>query len=214
MANKVAVTEASVFAAADGLKAQGVEPTYDGIVHILGGGSNSTIKPHLINWKQMAAGTSRPVPEPVQARAKVLAAAIWGIAFEEAQAEFDRAKQLTDAEVDRSQRALSTSITISEQHEKRCHDFELQLEATKSDCLEARVKLRQVDELKLELAQAREVAEECRRQCELMAREIATLKGENNALRDQGELLLARVASVTPRSRAASARGRSGKSTS
>ena len=212
MANKVVATEAAVFAAADGLKAQGVEPTYDGIVHILGGGSNSTIKPHLINWKQMAAGTSRPVPEPVQARAKVLAEAIWGIAFEEAQAEFDRAKQLTDAEIDRSKRALSTSITISEQHEKRCDDLELQLEAAKSECLEARVKLRQVDELKLELAQARECVEKHRQACESLNRDVATLNGENNALRAHGQQLLAQVTSVKTRTRAGGAQAR--KSTS
>ena len=70
MANKVVATEAAVFAAADGLKAQGVEPTYEGIVDILGGGSNSTIKPHLINWKQMAAGTSRPVPRTCACKGK------------------------------------------------------------------------------------------------------------------------------------------------
>jgi len=212
MANKVVATEAAVFAAADGLQAQGVEPTYEGIVSVLGGGSNSTIKPHLINWKQMTAGPSRPVPEAVEARAKVLADAIWGIAFKEAQAEFDRAKQLTDGEVGRSKRALSTSITISEQHEKRCDDLELQLEAAKSDCLEARVKLRQVDELKLELAQARECVEKHRQECESLNREVATLSGENNVLRAQGQQLLAQVTLVKTRTRAVGGQAR--KSTS
>jgi len=212
MANKVVATEAAVFAAADGLKAQGVEPTYEGIVDVLGGGSNSTIKPHLINWKQMTAGPSRPVPESVEARARVLVEAIWGIAFKEAQAEFDRAKQLTDAAVERSRQALLTSTGLSEQHEQRCNDLVRALEAAQMDCLEARAKLRQVDELKLELAQARECAEKHRQECESLNREVATARGENNALRDQGKQLLAQVTSMAPRSRATS--GRSSKSSS
>lgn len=194
MANKVVATEAAVFAAADALSAQGIEPTYEGIVGVLGGGSNSTIKPHLINWKKMSTSVAAPVPESVQARAKVLAEAIWGIAINESQAMFDRAKQLTDAELDRSKQALASSIEISEQHEAQCNALELQLEAARSDLMEARVKLRQVDELKLELTQAHEHVEKHRLECESLNREVATLRGENNALREHGQQLLARVA--------------------
>lgn len=201
MANKVVATEAAVFAAADALSAQGIEPTYEGIVGVLGGGSNSTIKPHLINWKKMSTSVAAPVPESVQARAKVLAEAIWGIAINESQAMFDRAKQLTDAELDRSKQALASSIEISEQHEAQCNALELQLEAARSDLMEARVKLRQVDELKLELTQAHEHVEKHRLECESLNREVATLRGENNALREHGQQLLARVALAKPRSR-------------
>jgi myosin heavy subunit len=201
MANKVVATEAAVFAAADALSAQGIEPTYEGILKLIEGGSNSTIKPHLIKWKKMSTSVATPVPESVLARAKFLAEAIWGIAVNESQAMFDRAKQLTDAELDRSKEALASSIEISEQHEAQCNALKLQLEAARSDLMEARVKLRQVDELKLELAQAREQVEKHRLNCESLNREIATLRGENNALREQGQQLLARVASAKPRSR-------------
>jgi hypothetical protein len=213
MTKKIA-DEATVFAAADALQAQGEEPTYERVVEFLGGGSNSTIKPYLINWKQMAGISSRPTPDVVLTRAKALAEALWGMALNQAQSEIDRAKLATDDEIERSRRALLKSVELSGQFEAERNKLAIELKSAESDILEARLELRKVDALKLELAQAREVAEECRRQCELMAREIATLKGENNALRDQGQLLLARVTSVTPRSRAASGRGRSGKSTS
>jgi Plasmid replication region DNA-binding N-term len=175
MANKVVATEAAVFAAADALSAQGIEPTYEGILELIKGGSNSTIKPHLIKWKKMSTSVATPVPESVLARAKFLAEAIWGIAVNESQAMFDRAKQLTDAELDRSKEALASSIEISEQHEAQCNALKLQLEAARSDLMEARVKLRQVDELKLELAQAREQVEKHRLNCESLNREVATL---------------------------------------
>jgi len=209
MANKIA-SEAAVFAAADGLKARGEEPTYERIVEILGGGSNSTIKPHLINWKQTCV-PSRPLPEAVSKRATIFADAVWSAALEDAQSEIDRVKQTMEAEVDRSKRALSTSIEISEQLEKQCNALASQLEAVKSDCLEARIKLRQVDELRLELERAHQSVEARRQESESLTREIATLRGENDALKDQGKLFLAQVAAMTRRPRAASARaGRSG----
>jgi hypothetical protein len=85
MANIKIASEAAVFAAADGLKLRGEEPTYERIVEVLGGGSNSTIKPHLINWKQMSGGHSRPTPESVLARATIFAEGVWGAALKEAQ---------------------------------------------------------------------------------------------------------------------------------
>jgi regulator of replication initiation timing len=88
----------------------------------------------------------------------------------------------------------------------------VQLEAVRLDCLEARIRLQQVDELKLELAQAHQSVEAHRRECESLTQEIATLRGENNVLRDQGKQLLAQVTAMAPRSRATS--GRAGKSTS
>lgn len=209
---KTIANEATVFAAADELQAKGEEPTYEGIVKLLGGGSNSTIKPHLVNWKHTAGVPSRPTPDAVLTRANVLAKAVWVIALEHAQSEIDRARVETDDEIERSRRALSKSMEMSGQFEAECNNLAIELKAAQSDCLEARLALRQVDALKSELTQAREFAEARRQECESLAREIATLKGENNTLRDQGKLLLARVTSVSPRSRAAS--GRSGKSTS
>jgi hypothetical protein len=212
MANIKIASEAAVFAAADGLKLRGEEPTYERVVEVLGGGSNSTIKPHLINWKQMSGGHSRPTPESVLARAAIFAEGVWGAALKEAQSEIDRAKQTSDAEIDRSKQALSSSMEISEQLEKERDDLAIQLEAVRLDCLEARIRLQQVDELKLELAQAHQSVEAHRRECESLTQEIATLRGENNVLRDQGKQLLAQVTSMAPRSRATS--GRAGKSTS
>ncbi len=57
MSTKIASQQA-VCAVADGLKAQGEEPTYERIIEILGGGSNSTVGPHL------QPGGRRPVPRP------------------------------------------------------------------------------------------------------------------------------------------------------
>lgn len=43
-------TEASVWAAADALAAEGIEPTLDGVLARLGGGSRTTVARHLRTW--------------------------------------------------------------------------------------------------------------------------------------------------------------------
>ncbi|MFG6464026.1 DNA-binding protein [Roseateles sp. DXS20W] len=62
-------TEASVWAAADALAAEGTEPTLDGVLARLGGGSRSTAAPHLRTWfarrDELAAVV---VPDEVAAR--------------------------------------------------------------------------------------------------------------------------------------------------
>ena len=65
-------TEASVWAAADALAAEGTEPTLNGVLARLGGGSRSTAAPHLRTWftrRDELAAVS--VPEEVAARGAV-----------------------------------------------------------------------------------------------------------------------------------------------
>jgi hypothetical protein len=192
-----------VCAVADGLKAQGEEPTYERIIEILGGGSNSTVGPHLAAWRQKTNASPRPVPALVTVRATILAEAVWMAALNEVQAEIEQAKQAAAADIDQAKCALSASIAFNEKLEEERDSLAKQVESLKSDWLKANLELAQFDELKLALAQAQQCSEDRRRDSETLQREIAMLKGENVSLRQQGELLLAQLGPARSRSRTA-----------
>ena len=202
MSTKIASQQA-VCAVADGLKAQGEEPTYERIIEILGGGSNSTVGPHLAAWRQKTSAPPRPVPAPVTVRATILAEAVWMAALNEVQAEIEQAKQAAAAEIDQAKFALSASIAFNERLEEERDSLAKQVESLKSECLKANLELAQVDELKLALAQAQQCSEDRRRGGETLQREIAMLKGENVSLKQQGELLLAQLGPARSRTRTA-----------
>jgi cell division protein FtsB len=211
MSNKIASRE-GVFAVADGLKAQGEEPTYQRIIQILGGGSNSTIGPHLAAWKEKSGAPPRPVPTPVAIRSSILVEAVWSAALEEVQAEIEHAKRAAAADIDQANCALASSIAISEKLEAERDSLSAEVVTLRSDCLEARLGLRQVDDLKLALAQAQQYSEYRRREGETLQREIAMLRGEIATLKQHGELLLAQLGPTRPRPRTAPRRA--GKATS
>jgi len=202
MSMKIASQQA-VCAVADGLKAQGEEPTYERIIEILGGGSNSTVGPHLAAWRQKTSAPPRPVPAPVTVRATILAEAVWMAALNEVQAEIEQAKQAAAAEIDQAKCALSASIAINEKLEEARDLLAKQVESLKSDCLKANLELAQVDEFKVALARAQQCSEDRRRDGETLQREIARLKGENVSLKQQGELLLAQLGPARSRTRTA-----------
>jgi len=209
--SKKIASQQAVFAVADWLKSKGEDPTYERIIEILGGGSNSTVGPHLAAWRQMTSAPPRPVPEPVCIRATILAEAVWIAALSEVQAEIEKAKQAAGAEIDQATCALSNSIAFNQKLETDLKLAAEQVESLKSDCLKAKLELGQVNDLRLALAEARQCSEDRRRDGEALQREIAMLKGEIVSLKRQSELLLAQLG---PRPRPRVATRRSGNSAS
>jgi hypothetical protein len=210
MSNKIASQQA-VFAVADWLKSKGEDPTYERIIEILGGGSNSTVGPHLAAWRQKTSAPPRPVPESVGIRATILAEAVWIAALSEVQAEIEKAKQAAGAEIDQATCSLSQSISINQKLEADLKLAAEKVESLQSDCLKANLELGQVNELRIALAGAQQCSEDRRRDGEALQREIAMLKGEIASLKRQGELLLAQLG---PRPRPRVAPRRSGKAAS
>jgi len=205
MSKKIA-TQQEVFAAADGLRGKGEVPTYERIIEILGGGSNSTVGTYLAAWRQMTSPPPRPVPEPVAIRATILVEAVWIAALNEVQAEIEQAKQAAATEIGHARCALSASISINGKLEEVRNSLAKEVESLKSDCLKANLKLGQVDELKLALAQAQQCSEDLRRDNETLQREFAMLKGENVSLKQQAEKLLVQLGPTRQRTRTASRR--------
>ena len=111
--SKKIVNKEAVFAAADGLKARGVRPTYDKLIEALGDGSNSTVRPHFDAWSQAENPPSRTVPEAVDTRAKIFIEAVWATALNETQSEIDIARNASNRKIEQAEHALSSSIQIN-----------------------------------------------------------------------------------------------------
>jgi hypothetical protein len=211
MSNKIASQQA-VFAVADGLWAKGEDPTYERIIEILGGGSNSTVGPHLAAWRQKTSAPPRPVPVPVAIRATILAEAVWIAALTEVEAEIKQAQQAAATEVDHARCALSTSIDINRKLEADLSLAAQQVESLKSDCLKANLELGQVNELKLALARAQKCSEDRRSDNNTLQCEIAMHKGEIVSLKRQVEQLLVQIGPARQRTRTAPRRAGKGAS--
>lgn len=191
--SKTIASKATVHAAADGLKARGMEPTFEKIVDVLGGGSNSTIGPHLESWRQSAKPPSRPIPETVDTRAKVFLEAVWAAALTVTQADIDLAGLASSARINEAERALAASIEISHGLEADRDRLLEKVTSLREQCIEFRYQLLQVESLKAALEAAERLAEQRREACEALTRELFALKCVNDTLKLHGQELLAQV---------------------
>lgn len=188
--SKAIATKPAVYAAADALKARGVDPTYERIVEALGGGSNATVGPHLETWKQSSQPPTKPVPESVEVRARIFIEAVWTSAVRESIAEVDHAKQQFNAQIEQAEHALVSSIAINQGLEAE-RDGLLKRAAEISDqCIELRFQLRAVEKLTLDLARSVELSEDRRVECEALRRESFALTSVNEELREQRRQLI------------------------
>ena len=200
MSKKIASKEA-VHAAADGLKARGIDPTYDKVIEVLGGGSNSSIGPHLETWGKSSQPPSRPIPEQINARAKILVEAVWTAALNATQADIDIARLGSSARIDEAERALAASIEIGHGLETDRDRLLDEVAAMGEQCIELRYQLRQVETLKVDLAAAERLAEQRREAYELLTRELFAMKSVNDTLQLHGQQLLEQVSMRASRPR-------------
>jgi len=199
MSKKIASKEA-VHAAADGLKARGIDPTYDKVIEVLGGGSNSSVGPHLETWVQSSQPPSRPIPEQIHARAKILFEAVWTAALSATQADIDHARLEFSARIDEAERALAASIEIGQGLEADRDRLVEQVASLSEQCTELRYQLRQVATLRADLEAAKCLAAQRGETCETLTRELFALKCVNDTLKLHGQQLLEKVSRRTPQS--------------
>jgi len=204
MSKRIASKE-TVHAAADGLKARGVEPTFEKVVEVLGGGSNSTIGPHLESWRQSSQPPSRPIPEQIHVRAKILFEAVWTAALSATQAYIDIARLGSNARIDEAERALAASIEIGHALEVDRDQLLEQVASLSEQCTDFRYQLRQVETLKVHLEAAEHLAEQRREACEVLTRDLFALNRVNDTLKLHGQQLLEKVSMrvIQPRNKIA-----------
>ena len=107
----MAITKQDILAAADALDAEGVKPTLAAVRKKLGGGSFSTISEAMKEWKADHAGGAAPLREPappaVVERSADLAAELWAVCMELANARLAGEREALEAareEMEASQR--------------------------------------------------------------------------------------------------------------
>jgi small-conductance mechanosensitive channel len=137
----------------------------------------------------------------------VVVAAVWCAALDQLHADIERAKRNAAAEIDQGNCALESSIKINEELEAERKTLLQRVASLTTDCVEARLALRQVEDLKRALKDAEQRADDRRKECDTLKEEVATLRGHIDSLKEQGGLLRG-LLGPKPRSRVTAKRGR------
>src|SRR6185295_15875411 len=93
---KTLVTQEAVFAAADALLAGGKEPGIIAVQERIGGGSYSTVKRHLDDWKAQRQATQQramDLPEEIVTRGNEFIRSLWAMASEQAEQRLAQARE-------------------------------------------------------------------------------------------------------------------------
>jgi len=209
---KALVTQERVFEVAQGLVEQGIAPTILNVQDGIGGGSYTTVKRYLDQWREAAPKQRRPVELPEAAVAKLMSLGreFWALLDEQAgqqveairaatgeevaaiQAQLDQAEQaIARLEAERDQ-AESRAVEQEQAHREAVQAHQAQTERVAAAEAKAGELAERVADLKgeLQLAHAqhaaeREAATTARAEAQAAAVEAARLQGELTALRAQ-----------------------------
>ena len=207
---KAVVTQELVFQVAESLVAQGVTPTILNVQDGIGGGSYTTVKRYLDQWREAAPKQRRPVELPEAAVAKLMSLGreFWALLDEQAgqqveairtatgeeiaaiQAQLDQAEQaIARLEAERDQ-AESRAVEQEQAHREAVQAHQAQTERVAAAEAKAGELAARVADLKgeLKLAHAQHAAERqtattARAEAQAAAVEAARLQGELTALR-------------------------------
>ena len=191
------VSEQAVLAACDTLAARGEAPTYEAIISMLGGGSNSTVQPYLHAWKERSRPSSRPMPDEVDARAKMLAQAVWLLACSAAEPEIELVRVAGAKQLEASREALNYSIAANEKFEQQVRSLDEAAASLQNYCSELQLQVREFQPIREALDHAEAAGERWRNECGKAGRAFAKLQGENAALMSSQTALMQRLSTKT-----------------
>lgn len=209
---RAVVTQERVFEVAQALVEQGIAPTILNVQDGIGGGSYTTVKRYLDQWREAAPKQRRPVELPEAAVAKLMSLGreFWALLDEQAgqqveairaatgeeiaaiQAQLDQAEQaIARLEAERDQ-AESRAVEQEQAHREAVQAHQAQTERVAAAEAKAGELAERVADLKGELnlahaqhAAEREAATTARAEAQAAAVEAARLQGELAALRTQ-----------------------------
>ncbi len=209
---RAVVTQERVFEVAQALVEQGTTPTILNVQDGIGGGSYTTVKRYLDQWREAAPKQRRPVELPEAAVAKLMSLGreFWALLDEQAgqqveairaatgeeiaaiQAQLDQAEQaIARLEAERDQ-AESRAVEQEQAHREAVQAHQAQTERVAAAEAKAGELAERVADLKGELnlahaqhAAEREAATTARAEAQAAAVEAARLQGELAALRTQ-----------------------------
>ncbi len=211
---KAIVSQERVFEVADALVEQGITPTILNVQDGIGGGSYTTVKRYLDQWKEAAPKQRRPVelPEAAVIRLMSLGREFWSLLDEQAGQQVEAIRAATreeigaiQAQLDQAEQAIARLEAEREQADGRAAEQEqalreaVQARQAQTDRIAAAEAkagelAARVTDLKDELERAhtqnaadREAASTARAEAQAAAVEAARLQGELSALRAQRE---------------------------
>lgn len=209
---RAVVTQERVFEVAQALVEQGTTPTILNVQDGIGGGSYTTVKRYLDQWREAAPKQRRPVELPEAAVAKLMSLGreFWALLDEQAGQQVEAIRAATgeeiaaiQAQLDQAEQAIARLEAERDQAESRAVEQEhalreavqahqAQTERVAAAEAKAGELAERVVDLKgeLELAHAQNVAERqaaatARAEAQAAAVEAARLQGELTALRTQ-----------------------------
>lgn len=191
--SKKLVTEELVFAAADELLAEGVEPTIKLVHEKIGVGSYSTIKPYLDAWKRGKEEAAVPaVPKDVEDLAARFVKQAWAQASRLADEEVQAVKAQAAAAQERANQEAAEALDEIERLERRIAEQDAELERRELARQAVEIELAAVRQEAGRVGVLERQLEEARRQLSAKAEEAAHHRGESEALKTQLDALMAR----------------------
>jgi uncharacterized coiled-coil protein SlyX len=147
------VTQEVVTTIADELHAAGVEPTILTVQERIGGGSYTTVKRYLDQWKaQQAQRPTVEVPPEIAAKASVALQAIWSAAVAQAdqrvaQVEAEAAQQRAalQAQFNQAEQVIQRQKHTVEELTRQFMDAQQQLTASQDEATQARTAVQVVE---------------------------------------------------------------------
>ena len=186
------ITQEMVDAAAEALISEGIEPSSSSVQKRLGVGSFTTVKKCLDVWRVKRSTPIAPleVPLEIDAKAKELARAVWGLAAGQAAKQAQAARDQADAEVTAARQELAEAVeeigrleaAAIEQSanitalQKIVHDTEISL-------AEARIHTGRIADLEQALTDARKALALANAEIAAKSEENGRLTGEAIAMR-------------------------------
>ncbi|NTU82947.1 MAG: hypothetical protein HGA45_26870 [Chloroflexales bacterium] len=174
---KPLVTAELVAEAAEGLLARGEEATIITVQQAIGGGSYTTVKKHLDAWKtQRAAAAPVEPPAEIEAQARLLARAVWGLALSHAEQQSAQVREDAERRIEELRAALTTAEAVISRQE-----------------LESEAQGKALEEARARADEARAHAESARRAAQVAEARAAELERECDTARTQAEAAQAMI---------------------
>jgi len=185
MMARAIVTQAAVFEAADALSAAGDEPTIITVQERIGGGSYTTVKRYLEEWKTQQQNTRQPaveIPDAITAKGGEFVRSLWAAAATLADERVDQAREEAQRQVAEAHAALGDAEAAIARLEAEGEEQAQRLASQEQTITQLRDELAQARSA-AQVAEARAAEQEqrvgdLRRELDLTHQQVARLSEE------------------------------------
>lgn len=176
------VTKDLVFEAADALLAEGKEPTLILIKERIGGGSYSTIKPHLNAWNEQRKAQPIAIPDDIQRLGRDLMRAMWNAALTHDEVRIAQTRAEAQHQLESITEELNEAKKMIEHLEGDNEDRQRQADEAHTDIVALRASLDEAqaaaEMARVELAQARANTKIANTRADALEQQVADVRAD------------------------------------